>query len=132
MISMSGSIPIVINKCWSCNNWYFCECGMEGQLWIGNGQMYGKSGSKSEKKKKDLIDKLRKTTEKNQGSKMKDPMICPECNGKMEKFSRVDGNIQRFYGKCKVCKYTCSADFVSGFWAGVSSVKDIEETNAPN
>jgi len=42
MISMSGSVLVAINKCWSCSNWYFCECGMEGQLQMGNGRMYGK------------------------------------------------------------------------------------------
>lgn len=38
MVPMSGSVPIAINRYWSCSNWYFCECGAEGQLWIGHGK----------------------------------------------------------------------------------------------
>ena len=55
-------------------------------------------------------------------------MKCPECSGEMEPFwdvvKRNDVFIRRNYGTCKSCCYSCSEDFVSGFWGGVNSVKE--------
>lgn len=41
-VGATGSVLVAIDRCWSCSNWFFCECGMEGQLRVGNGRMQGK------------------------------------------------------------------------------------------
>jgi len=41
-VAMSGSVLVALNKCWSCSNWYFCGCGAEGQLRVGEGRMHGR------------------------------------------------------------------------------------------
>lgn len=36
--------------------------------------------------------------------------------------------VERCYETCKDCRYTCSKDYVAGFWSGVkAALKSIEE-----
>ena len=48
--------------------------------------------------------------------------VCPVCGGAMWRH-RVGATVTRWVLTCVKCKYTCSADFVSGYWAGVKATK---------
>lgn len=50
-------------------------------------------------------------------------MKCPECGGTMKEFKRGVA-IVRTYGTCQECRYTCSEDFVSGYWYGYRKGKE--------
>lgn len=77
-------------------------------------------GLKPPNKRKE--EKLKEIAAKNE------KVICPECREEMEEFRKKEFVI-RNYETCKDCRYTCSADYVSGFWSGVKTALKTMETN---